>query len=305
MVYDLIIVGASAAGVSSAIYAARRKLHFVMLAKDIGGEVATSGEIENYPGFSHTDGIALTEKFKEQLVYNHVEIQNPVTVSKIEPRGNIFRIQAAGDAGPVTYQAKTVIVTSGVHPRQLKVPGEQALRGRGVTYCTTCDGPLFKGKRVATIGGGNSALESGLMLADLAASVWVINKNPTFKGDTILIDGLRAKPNVTILSNALTKTIAGEQKVTGVEVEREGRRETLPVDGVFIHIGMVPNSDFVDVRKSRFGEIAVDDHCQTSTPGLFAAGDVTNVPYKQIGIAVGQGIIASLAAIEYLHRWQD
>lgn len=304
MVYDLSIVGASAAGVSAAIYAARRKLNFVMLAKDIGGEVATSGEIENYPGFSHTDGIALTEKFKEQLAYNHVEIQHPVTVSKIEPRGNIFRIQAEGDAGLSTYEAKTVIVTSGVHPRQLNVPGEKELRGRGVTYCTTCDGPLFKGKRVATIGGGNSALESGLMLADLAASVWVINKNPTFKGDTILIDGLRAKPNVTILSNALTKTIAGEQKVTGVEVEREGRRETLPVDGVFIHIGMVPNSDFVDVRKSRFGEIAVDDHCQTSTPGLFAAGDVTNVPYKQIGIAVGQGIIASLAAIEYLHRWK-
>lgn len=306
MLYDLIIVGASAAGVASAIYAARRKLTFLMLAKDIGGEVATSGEIENYPGFKQTDGIALTEKFKEQLAYHRVGVKTPVRVQSVTKTGNHFTLQADEDGRAVSFQAKAVIIATGVHPRQLKVPGEQELRGRGVTYCTTCDGPLFKGKKVVTIGGGNSALESGLMLSELASAVTVVNKNDRFKGDQVLIDKLVNHLKVTIIYSALTSAILGRERVNGVEYRTvEGKTVRLPADGVFIHIGMVPNSELADVAKNPFGEIVVDDHCQTSVPGLFAAGDVTNVAYKQIGIAVGQGIIAALAAIEYVNRWKD
>lgn len=305
MVYDLIIVGASAAGVAASIYAARRKVNFLVLAKDIGGEVATSGEIENYPGFTHTDGIELTERFKQQLDYNRVRVQS-ATVTAVKQNRALFTVSTDETEGAKTYRAKAVIVAAGVHPRELQVPGEKEFRGRGVTYCTVCDGPLFKGKRVATIGGGNSALESALMLAEIASAVWVINKNDHFKGEQVLIEKIANLPNVTVIYSVLTTAIIGDQKVSAVEYRSvDGQRSSLPVDGVFIHIGMVPNSTFVTAEKSRFGEIRVDAHCQTSVPGLFAAGDVTDVPYKQIGIAVGQGIIAALSAIEYINRRKE
>lgn len=304
--FDLIIVGASAAGVSAAIYAARRKLNFLVLATDIGGEVATSGEIENYPGFVHTDGVELADRFKEQLTYNKVDVRWPMTVSAVQKDGAVFTVVAEGINGPETFQAKTIIVASGMHPKQLGVPGEKEFRGHGVTYCTTCDGPLFKGKTVVTVGGGNSALESGLMLSELASRVTVINKNPIFKGETVLIDKLKTKPNVTIIYNAKTVAIKGEQRVTSVEYrDTNGQTRSLPADGVFIHIGNLPNSTFVDVEKNQAGAIVIDAKTQTSQPGLFAAGDVATVPYWQIGVAVGTGITAALTAIEYLNRMKD
>ncbi len=304
--FDLIIVGASAAGVAAAIYAARRKLNFIVLATDIGGEVATSGEIENYPGFVHTDGVALAERFQEQLTYNKVDIRWPMTVSSVKKDGALFTVVAEGVNGRETFQAKAVIVASGMHPKHLGVPGEKEFRGHGITYCTTCDGPLFKGKNVVTIGGGNSALESGLMLSELASRVTVINKNPFFKGETVLIDKLKAKPNVTILYNAKTVAIRGKQRTTSVEYhDANGQRQSLPADGVFIHIGNLPNSTMVDVEKNKAGAIVIDAKTQTSQPGLFAAGDVATVPYWQIGIAVGTGITAALSAIEYINRMKD
>lgn len=306
MIYDLIVVGASAAGVAASIYAARRKLNFLVLSVDIGGEVATSGEIENYPGFPHTDGITLTEQFKRQLEVNQVTVKTPVTVSSLRKNEERFTIEADGPDGKETYQAKAVIIASGMHPKHLGVPGETELRGRGVTYCTTCDGPLFRGKRVATVGGGNSALESGLMLSELAERVWVINKNPFFKGEQVLIDKLATKPNVTIVYTAKTSRIVGEQKVTAVEYrDAQGALQSLPVDGVFIHIGNLPNSQFTDAAKEPRGAIITNARGETNIPGLYAAGDVATVPFWQIGIAVGSGIAAALSAIEYLNRLKD
>ena len=312
--FDLIIIGGSAAATAAGVYAARRGLNFRIITKEFGGEVATSGIIENWPGVVSTDGLALTEQFKAHLLANHVTPEEGVEVSAIvKNTDSSFMI----NTGEQTYQTKVVIIATGVHPKELGVPGEKEFRNKGVTYCTTCDGPLFTGKVTTVVGGGNSALESALMLADIASQVYVINKNTQFKGEQVLIDKLTAKQNVKIIYQAKTTEIKGEQPARttdGVQsgglvsklvyTDSSGVAQDLKTDGVFIHIGMVPNSGVVpeEVVKDQFGQIVVDDHCATNVAGLFAAGDVTNVPFKQIVIAAGQGCIATLSAVEYLNR---
>jgi len=307
---DLIIIGGSVAATTAGIYAARRGLNFKIISKDFGGEVATSGEIGNWPGDGMTDGIALAEKFKKHLESYKVDMEDGVEVESIVKReDNTFLVRTVRTETGQKYLAKTIIITTGVHPRPLNVPGEQEFRNKGVSYCTTCDGPLFSGKIVATIGGGNSALESGLMLADIASNIYVINKNPEFKGDRILIDNLKKKQNVEIIYNASTAEIVGDKFVTGLKYKDnspagEGKEKELKIDGIFIHIGMVPNSGIVpkEVEKNQFGEIIVNTNCETNVPGLYAAGDVTDVPFKQIVIAAGQGCIAALSAVQYLNK---
>lgn len=320
--YDLVIVGGSAAATAAGIYAARRGLNFKIISKDFGGEVATSGEIGNWPGVNQTDGLTLTQRFKEHLAYYKVEPEEGIEVEKISKRQDgLFCISAkinqeatmAADklpdgqesAAKCDYLAKAVIIATGVHPRELGVPGEKEYRNKGVSYCTTCDGPLFAGKTTATVGGGNSALESALMLADLSPQVFVINKNPAFKGDEILIKKLLSKRNVKVIYSVNTTQILGQEFVSGLKyANQEGQEQELKVDGIFVHIGMIPNSRIVgdEVEKNNFGEIIVDKNTQTNTPGLFAAGDVTDVPFKQIVIAAGQGVIAALSAISYLNQ---
>ena len=323
MNHELIIIGGSAAATTAGIYAARRGLKFKIISKDFGGEVATSGEIGNWPGDGMTDGIALAEKFRKHLEQYNVDLEEGVEVESVQKQdGGGFLIKTK--SGQI-YSAKTVIITTGVHPRPLNLPGEREFRNKGVSYCTTCDGPLFGGKVVATIGGGNSALESGLMLADIAAKVYVLNKNPQFKGDNVLIENLKKKQNVEIIYNANTTEIFGQQFVTGLKYKskdpaqslsadrhsEKGRalggasgEQEIKVDGIFIHIGMVPNSGVVpaEVEKNKFGEIIVNANCETNIPGLYAAGDVTDVPFKQIVIAAGQGCIATLSAVQYLNK---
>lgn len=302
--YDLIIIGGSAAGVSAAVYAARRKLNFTVLTVDIGGEVLTSGEIENYVGFPKTDGVALAEQFRKQLEYNAVRVQENTTVDQIARQSNQFRLSGTTLAGPAEWSTDSVIIATGAHPRLLNVPGEKEFRGKGVTYCTTCDGPLFKGKTVATIGGGNSALESALMLAELAQHVTVLNKNETFKGDQVLVERVFNHPNITVIPNALTRAIIGPNAVTGITyTDRTTDQErSLEVQGVFIHVGSIPNSTMLDfAAKSPNGSIKIDSLARTNVPGLFAAGDVTDGPFRQIAIAAGQGATAALSAISYLN----
>ena len=300
--YALIIIGGSAAATSAGVYAARRGLNFKIITKEFGGEVATSGEIGNWPGVSKTDGITLAGQFKEHLKYYGVEPEEGIEVEKVlvEPDGSFLIKSNNGN-----YAAKTVIITTGVHPRELGVSGEKEFRNKGVSYCTVCDGPLFAGKVVATVGGGNSALESALMLSDIANKVYVINKNPAFKGDQILIDNLNKKNNVEVVYNAKTSQIEGGEFVTGLKyIDETGQEKKLSADGVFVHIGMVPNSSLVpdEVAKDQFGQIKVNQNCETNIAGLYAAGDVTDVPFKQIVIAVGQGTIALLSVISYLNR---
>jgi len=318
---DLIIIGGSAAATSAGIYAARRGLNFKIISKDVGGEVATSGEIGNWPGDGMTDGLALADKFKKHLEMYKVSVDEGVEVEKItEQEDGTFCITAKSDgpkmaAGKLEtalsgtlkcdYAAKAIIVATGVHPRELNIPGEKEFRNKGVSYCTTCDGPLFGGKVTAVIGGGNSALEAGLMLAEIASKVYIVNKNPKFKGDQILIDKLAGNSKVEIIYEALTKEIRGEQFVSELKyANKAGQEQELKVDGIFVHIGMMPNSYLVPdkVEKNQFAEIVVNQRCETNIPGLYAAGDVSNIPFKQIVIAAGQGCTAALSAVEYLNR---
>ena len=320
--FDLIIVGGSAAATSAGIYAARRNLKFKIISKDFGGEVATSGEIGNWPGINQTDGLTLASQFKEHLKFYKADMEEGIEVEKISKQNDgLFCITAKtgkevgqasekltedGNFAPkCDYIAKAVIITTGVRPRELNVPGEKELRNKGVSYCTVCDGPLFKDKTVATIGGGNSVLESGIMLADIASKVYVINKNPAFKGDQVLIDNLLGKKNVEVIYNAGTAQILGDGFVSGLKYkDQNGQEQELKVDGIFVHIGMVPNSGLAPegVEKNKFGEIIVSKNCETNIPGLFAAGDMTDVPFKQIVIAAGQGCCALLQAVNYLNR---
>jgi len=298
--YDSIVIGASAAGMSAGIYLKRQNLSFLILAKDIGGEMALSGIVENYPGFPLTNGVELTQKFKEHLEKYGIE---PVIeeVIKIE-KENFFKVTTSKNE----YLSKTVIITTGSNPKKLNVPGEKEFYHKGVSYCSVCDMPLFNKKIVAIIGGGNSALESGILASKICQKAYIINKNPKFKGDKVLLEEVSKKENVEIIYNALTQEIYGNEFVKGIKYldQNTGEIKDLKVDGVFIHIGLKPNTDFVPDEwqiKNEYGEIIVNELCQTKIPGLFAAGDVTNIPHKQIGIAVGQGIISALEVVRYLN----
>lgn len=304
---DAIVIGGSAAGTAAGIYLARRKMKFRLVAFDFGGEVATSGEIANYPGFKMTDGIELTEKFLEHLRSYGVEPELEVKVSAVKKisEGH-FVIEGEKNGAPMKYEARAVIAATGSHPRELDAPGAKEFRGKGLSYCTICDGPLFKDKVVATIGGGDSANESGIMMNEIAKKVYVITKNPDMKGDPSLIARLKASKNVVIVPNAVTTRILGDKFVSGVEYEDAvtKERKTIASEGVFVHIGMIPNSGFLpqEAAKNAYGEIVVDKGGATSVSGIFAAGDITDTPYKQVGISVGQGIAAALSAVTYVNK---
>lgn len=321
--YDLIIIGGSAAATAGGIYGIRRGLNLKIITKDFGGEVATSGEIGNWPGDGMTDGITLADKFKKHLMEYGVDIEEGISVEKItKQEDGSFCVSAkrgssvdmATDKMPdgkegalkCDYTARALIVATGVHPRELGIPGEKEFRNKGLSYCSTCDMPLFAGKTVTIVGGGNSALESALMGVDIAKKVYIINKNATFKGDDVLIQKLTAQPKekVEIIYEAGTKEVIGEKFVSGLKyVDKGGKENEVKTDGIFVHIGMVPNSQIVpeNVEKNQFGEIKVNTRCETNIPGLYAAGDVSDVPFKQIVIAAGQGCIATLSAVQYLN----
>lgn len=306
MLYDTIIIGASAAGMSGAIYLKRRGVNFLLEAKDIGGEMALSGEIENYPGIPSTNGIDLTQKFKEHLKKYSVPIEEATEVKNIIQTEKLFAVETVKNGQNVTDEGKTIIIATGSTPRKLNIAGEVEFYHKGVSYCTVCDGPTLSGQPVAIIGGGNSALEAGLMMSALSPRVYILTKNNKMKGDTVLINELGKKENAEIIYNAQTREIFGQGFVKGLRYLdlKTNQAKELSVEGVFIHIGLQPNSDFIPAElniKNQFGEVSVNKLCQTSVPGLLAAGDVTDIPYKQIGIAVGQGITAALSAISYLN----
>lgn len=321
--FDLVIIGGSAAATAAGIYAARRNLNFKIITKDFGGEVATSGEIANWPGIIKTNGLTLSQQFKEHLASYGVEPEEGIEVQAVTrqddgtfcviakkygpPGMAIDKVPALSERSETKceYVAKTVIVATGVRPRELNIPGEKEYRNKGVSYCTVCDGPVFAGKTVATIGGGNSALESALMMADIAKKVYVINKNPQFKGEQVLINNLKSKENVEIIYNANTTEIIGQEFLTGLKyTDQNNDTQELKTDGIFVHIGMVPNSSFTPegIEKNQTGEIIIDKYCQTNIPGFYAAGDVTDIPFKQIVISAGQGCVALLSAVACLNK---
>jgi len=297
-VYELIIIGAGPAGITASIYAARKKMAFAVIATNIGGQVSLSSEIENYTGFQYITGEDLAAKFQEHLERYKFELKME-EAQKVEREGNLFRVRT----DVATYLSKTVIIATGRKPRELKVPGEAELKNKGVTYCATCDGPLFEKMDVAVVGGGNSGLEAVLQLIKIAKSVCLIEAAPQLKADPVLVEKAKASEKVKVSTNTQVVEIVGDKTVTGVRIRRNGEETLLPVQGVFVEIGSVPNSDMVGfVEKNSWGEIIVDCKCETNVPGFFAAGDVTSVPEKQIVVAAGEGCKAALSAFRYLSQ---
>lgn len=297
MVYDLIIIGAGPAGMSAAVYAARNKLNFIIISKDIGGQAVWSSDVENYIGYQFITGAELTQKFEEHVKKYNVQIIHDEIVELRKP-DDVFEVETKSAK---KYQAKSVIIASGKKPRMLNVPGEKEFRGKGVTYCAVCDAPLFANKDVAVIGGGNSALDAALQLTKYAKKVYVINITGRLGGEEILRQKVEKNKKVAVLNNSKTVEILGDKFVTKIRIEQNKKEETLNVQGIFIEIGLVPETDFVSIaKKNEFGEIIVDQSARTNVPGIFAAGDVTNTPEKQIVVAAGEGAKAALGAIRYL-----
>jgi len=297
-IYELIIIGAGPAGITAAIYAARRKIDFIVLAKNIGGQVTYSSEIENYTGFQYITGEELTEKFQEHLERFRFELEME-EAQRVEKEDNIFKVKT----DVATYMSKTVIVATGRRPRELGVPGEGEFKNRGVTYCATCDAPFFEDRDVAVVGGGNSGLDAVVQLTKIASSIHLIEVTQQLMADEVYIEKAKASNKVHIWTNTKVMEIVGNRTVTGLKVQRNGKETLIPVQGVFVEIGSVPNSDIVNfVEKNRWGEIIVNCKCETNILGLLAAGDVTDVPEKQIVVAAGEGCKAALSAFRHLSR---
>jgi NADH-dependent peroxiredoxin subunit F len=299
--YDVIIIGAGPAGMTSAIYTARRKLKTLVLAKDIGGQMIYSADVENYTGFTMITGADLTLRFQEHMtsLKEDLEVQLGVEVVKMDKNITSFSVE---DSKGNVYYAKTIIVASGKLPRHLGVPGEQELFGKGVAICATCDGPLYKGKDVAVVGGGNSAMDAICALAKVAKQVYVVNMADDYTGEVIVRDKVMSLPNVKSYHSSKILKIAGKDHVEGITVQPLGKPDVeLPVNGVFIEIGYEPSISFADiVEKNEHNEIRVDKDLQTSVPGIFCAGDINDAWGEQIIIAAGEGAKAAMAVSNYL-----
>jgi len=296
-IYDLIIIGAGPAGITAAVYAARKKMDILVITKDIGGQASWSGDIQNYTGYQFISGPELAIKFEEHMRKFDFEIKENEEVKEVTSRKENIFIKTDKD----NYQTKTVIVTSGKRSRELGVPGEQEFKNKGLTYCATCDGPLFAGRDVAIIGGGNSALDAALQLIKIANRIYIINFTDNLTGDGIMQDKVRADKKVSIFNNSRVKEILGDAFVQAIKIEEDKEEKMLDVQGIFVEIGLIPNSDFaVDLEKNERKEIVVNQRNETNILGVFAAGDVTNVPEKQIIIAAGEGAKAVLSAFRYL-----
>ncbi len=297
--FDVIIVGAGAAGMTAAIYAARRNLRAAVLTKDVGGQTNTTNHIENYPGIDVIDGPALMKKFEEQACDFGAEIFCD-DVEKIEKLGERdFRI-----TGSDSYRCKAVILAFGKTPRTMNVPGEKEFANRGVSYCVTCDGPLFKNKIVAVVGNGSSALEGAEFLSGICSKVYVIHRTPGFSGANEDVEKLKKRGNVEFVSNAVVKAAKGDKFLRSIIVENSATKKTTPLDvgGLFVELGFESKTEFVKdlVERDKLNQIVINELCETKTPGIFAAGDVTSVPFKQIVISAGDGAKAALQCYNYV-----
>ncbi len=298
-VYELIIAGGGPAGITAAVYAARKKLDFVLVTRDIGGQAAWSGDIENYTGYQFVTGPELAVKFEEHARKYQFPIKENEGLISIEKENEIISI----NTGKARYSTKALIIASGKRSRELNVPGERELKNKGVAYCATCDGPLFAGKEVAVIGGGNSALDAALQMVKIAKKVYLVNNTPELGGDKVMRQKLEEAANVTIFNGSRVERINGEKFVTGIGISSGSVKKELELQVVFVEIGLLPNSEFAGiVKRNANDEIMVNNACETDIPGIFAAGDVTDVPEKQIIIAAGEGAKATLAAFKFLMR---
>jgi len=295
--YDLIIIGAGPAGITASVYAARKRMNFLVISRDIGGQTAWSGDIENYTGYQFISGPELAAKFEEHMRQYKIPLKETEEVEDFRRDGDGFIVKTAKGE----YRSRTVIVASGKRSKELGVPGEKEFKNRGLTYCATCDGPLFSGKDVAVIGGGNSALDAAIQLMKIARHITIVTSAGSLTGDSVMREQVETSPLVTVMNNARVAAVTGDKFVSGITIVKNGLEEKLQVQGVFVEIGLTPNSYFCTIlEKNQIGEIKVTIQNETNVPGVFACGDVTDVPEKQIIIAAGEGAKAALGVFRYL-----
>lgn len=305
--YDVIVLGGGAAGLTAAIYTCRKKLKTLIITVDVGGQTLLTNHIENYPGFysdtpGYPSGPKLMQIFEEQAKFFGAELIFG-KANKLEKTKNGFRLHLTNGE---KYDCKAIILAYGKVPRSLGIPGEDKFIGRGVSTCATCDAPLFKNKVAAVVGGGNSAIEAAELLTKFATKVYVIHRRDAFRADEITLDKVKANPKVEFILNSIPVEIRGDKFVKSAIVENVNTKEKREIDvnGVFVEIGYIIETGFVKefVTLNQANEIIVNDSCETGYPGIFAAGDLTNVPYKQTVISAGQGAIAGLSAYNYLMK---
>jgi len=305
--FDVLIVGGGPAGAAAAIYAARKGIRTGVAAERFGGQVLDTMAIENFISVQETDGPKLARGLEEHVRQYEVDIMNLQRASALIPAQEAGGLHEVVLENGASLKSKTLVLSTGARWREMNVPGELQYRGKGVAYCPHCDGPLFKGKRVAVIGGGNSGVEAAIDLAGIVAHVTLIEFDSQLRADAVLQKKLNSMPNVTIITSALTTEVLGDGQKVNALVYKDRISEqlhTVALEGIFVQIGLLPNSDWLKgvVELSSRGEIMVDAKGQTNIPGVFAAGDVTTVPYKQIVIAVGEGAKAALSAFDHLIR---
>ncbi|MBW4839961.1 MAG: alkyl hydroperoxide reductase subunit F [Paenibacillaceae bacterium] len=302
--YDVLVVGGGPAGASAAIYAARKGIRTGIVAERFGGQVNDTLGIENLIGVKYTEGPKLAANLEEHAKEYNIDIMMSQRAKGLQKK-DLIEVELENGA---VLKSKTVILSTGARWRNMNVPGEAEFKNKGVAYCPHCDGPLFAGKRVAVVGGGNSGVEAAIDLAGVASHVTVLEFMPELKADSVLQDRLNSLPNTTVIKNAQVKEVTGDSKVNGVTyIEREsGEEKHLELEGVFVQIGLVPNTEWLEgtLERTRVGEIIVDNRGATTLPGVFAAGDCTNSAYKQIIISMGSGATAALGAFDYMIRNQ-
>jgi len=301
--YDMLIVGGGPAGASAAIYAARKGIRVAVAAERFGGQVLDTLGIENLIAVEHTEGPQLARALEQNVRQHEVPVFNLQRAAELVP-GGLHTVRFANGAA---LQARSVVLATGARWRELGVPGEAQYRNHGVAYCPHCDGPLFKGKPVAVVGGGNSGVEAAIDLAGIVSHVTLLEYADTLRADAVLVNRLRSLPNVTVITGAQTTEVVGDgAQVTGLRYSERasGSARELALEGIFVQIGLVPNTDWLKgvVRLSSRGEVEVDARGQTSVPGVFAGGDCTTTPFKQIVVALGEGSRAALGAFEYMMR---
>lgn len=300
--YDVAIIGAGPAGMTAAVYCARKQLKIILLTENVGGQALWSSSIENYLGYEIISGAALVGKFEEHLKSFPIDFSYK-PAEKTEQTASGFKITAHGG---LAYEARSIIVATGKMPRTLDIPGEFEFRGKGLTYCATCDAPLFPDVDVAVVGGGNSGFDAVMQLMPIASKIYVIEFGSKMLADEVYLAKAKKSPKVEFLLETQVVEVLGDDLVSAIKIKEKasGKERTLPVKGVFIEIGLLPNSKPVKglVEINDIGEIKIDKTGRTSRPGVFAAGDVTDVPDKQIIIAAGEGAKAALSAYEYLVR---
>ena len=300
--YDLVIVGAGPAGMTAGVYAARKQLDTLIISEDIGGQTTWSSGIENYLGYTYITGAELVQKFEEHLKQFDIQIEF-TKAADLSRSDDGFKVDTTDNR---TFHSRAVIVATGKSPRLLGIPGEKEFTGRGVTYCATCDGPVFSGMDVLVVGGGNSGLDAVVQLMKICPKVYLVELQDKLRADAVMQEQARSADNVEILTGTAVVEIHGETMVSGVTIKdtKTGETRRLDVKGVFVEVGLVPNTDFVKhiLDLNQFGEIRIDCATQTGIPGLYAAGDASDVPEKQIIIAAGDGAKAALRAYSYLVR---